>query len=262
MQNIEFSIDKKGIAKVILNRPEMHNAFDDVTINELIEAFSSLDQNPDVRVLILSAKGKSFSAGADINWMKRMASYSVEENQSDAMQLSVMLNKLYNLNIPTIARVQGAAFGGAVGLVACCDIAVGSKLSKFCFSEVKLGLIPATISPYVIDAIGAREAKRLFMTAEVISSRRARRLGLLSETVSEDELDSTIDSIITHILKNGPKAVAAAKKLVLDLANSPINEELMSATSQKIADIRVSEEGQQGLSAFLNKSKPSWIGAL
>jgi methylglutaconyl-CoA hydratase len=170
-----------------------------------------------------------------------------------------MLNTLYSINKPTIARVQGAAFGGAVGLVACCDIAVGSKLSKFCLSEVKLGLVPATISPYVIKALGQREAKRLFMTAEVISSRRARRLGLLSETVSEEELDTTIDAIVKAILKNGPTAVSQAKALANDIADRPINDDLLDYTSEVIAHIRVSDEGQEGLKAFLEKRKANWV---
>jgi len=209
--------------------------------------------------MVLQARGKSFSAGADLNWMKKMAGYAYDENKHDAEQLANMLYALYTLNKPTIARVHGAAFGGAVGLVACCDIAVGSKLSKFCLSEVKLGLVPATISPYVISAVGLREAKRLFMTAEVISARRARRLGLLNETVSEEDLDSTIDSIISAILKNGPVAVSQAKALASAVAGKAIDSELIDFTSDTIAKIRVSKEGQEGLTVFLEKRKASWI---
>ncbi|MBT1449726.1 enoyl-CoA hydratase/isomerase family protein [Glaciecola sp. XM2] len=259
MHNVELEIDKQGVARVTLNRPDVHNAFDENTIAQLIEIFDSVDQNDDVRVMILQAKGKSFSAGADLNWMQKMATYAYEQNKQDAGELAKMLNKLYSLSKPTIARVQGAAFGGAVGLVACCDMAIGSRLSKFCLSEVKLGLIPATISPYVIQAIGLREAKRLFMTAEVISSRRARRLGLLNETVSEEDLDTTIDTIIKALLKNGPTAVSQAKALASYVSTRPIDTELIDYTTEQIAQIRVSQEGQEGLNAFLNKRKPNWI---
>jgi methylglutaconyl-CoA hydratase len=170
-----------------------------------------------------------------------------------------MLQTLYTLPKPTIARVQGAAFGGAVGLIACCDIAVGSKLSKFCLSEVKIGLIPATISPYVVEAMGARVCRRYFQTAEVFSARRARRLGLLSEAVTEDELDSTIDDLISNITKNGPQAVSQSKALVQWVASQPINNDLLTATSKLIAHVRTSEEGQEGLGAFLEKRSANWI---
>ncbi|WP_371193151.1 enoyl-CoA hydratase/isomerase family protein [Glaciecola sp. SC05] len=259
MQNIELEIDVKGVARVTLNRPDIHNAFDEHVIQSLIDVFEQVDSDNRVRVMILQARGKSFSAGADLNWMQKMASYAYEENKRDADQLAKMLNKLYTLSKPTIARVQGAAFGGAVGLVACCDIAVGSKLSKFCLSEVKLGLIPATISPYVIGAVGLREAKRLFMTAEVISSQRARRLGLINEAVSEEDLDITIDEIINNILKNGPLAVSQSKALATVVAGRPIDTDLIDFTSDVIAKIRVSKEGQEGLSAFLDKRKANWI---
>ena len=259
VDSVTLDIDNSGVARVSLNRPEVHNAFDENVIQALINIFTQINSNDNVRVMILQANGKSFSAGADLNWMQKMASYSFDENKQDAQQLAKMLNALYSINKPTIARVQGAAFGGAVGLVACCDIAVGSKLSKFCLSEVKLGLVPATISPYVIKALGQREAKRLFMTAEVISSRRARRLGLLSETVSEEELDTTIDAIVKAILKNGPTAVSQAKALANDIADRPINDDLLDYTSEVIAHIRVSDEGQEGLKAFLEKRKANWV---
>ena len=249
-QSVELDISADGVARVTLNRPELHNAFDENVIQSLIAIFTQINCDDKVRVMILQARGKSFSAGADLNWMK---------NKQDAQQLAKMLNILYTLNKPTIARVQGAAFGGAVGLVACCDIAIGSKLSKFCLSEVKLGLVPATISPYVIHAVGAREAKRLFMTAEVISARRARRLGLLSESVSEDDLDNSINNIVNAIKKNGPDAVAQAKALAHDVAGKTIDQALMDATSDVIARVRVSQEGQEGLSAFLEKRKANWI---
>jgi methylglutaconyl-CoA hydratase len=261
MHNVELDIDSKGVARVTLNRPDVHNAFDENTIAQLISTFADIESNENVRVMILQARGKSFSAGADLNWMQKMAGYAYAENKEDAGQLAKMLNMLYTLNKPTIARVQGAAFGGAVGLVACCDMAIGSLMSKFCLSEVKLGLVPATISPYVIQAIGLREAKRLFMTAEVISSRRARRLGLLNEAVSEEDLDITIDSIINAILKNGPVAVQQAKMLASYVSGKEIDEELIDYTSDQIANIRISDEGQEGLSAFLNKRAAKWIAS-
>lgn len=257
-QAITMDIDERGVATVTLNRPHIHNAFDDVVIAELISAFESIHQNNDVRVMILAATGKSFCAGADLNWMKKMASYSYEENKQDAGNLARLFSSLYNLNKPTIARVQGAVYGGGVGLVACCDIAIGSKLSKFCLSEVKLGLVPATISPYVIEAIGPRMAKRYFMTAEVLSSRRARRIGLLSEVVSEEELDASVQSIVTPLLKNGPGSISIAKDLINNISYSAIDEQLIDLTSDLIANVRVSDEGQEGLTAFLEKRAPNW----
>lgn len=258
-QAVLFCVDERGVATVTLNRPEIHNAFDDQLIAELTKIFQQVAQDDNIRVMVLASNGKSFCAGADLNWMKRMAQYSYEQNLADATSLANMFQTLNTLPKPTIARVQGAAFGGAVGLVACCDIAIGSKLSKFCLSEVKLGLIPATISPYVIEAIGARAARRYFMTAEVFSSRRARRLGLLSEAVTEEELDPTIEDLIVPILKNGPQAVAAAKKIVLDIKHLGAGEALIEQTSASIAAIRVSDEGQEGLSAFLDKRRPNWL---
>jgi methylglutaconyl-CoA hydratase len=256
---IIFDIDKRGVATVTLNQPDIHNAFDDKLIVQLTDIFDRIHQDQNIRVMVLASAGKSFSAGADVNWMRRMATYSYEQNLADANALAKMFYTLNNLNKPTIARVQGAAFGGAVGLVACCDMAVASKLSRFCLSEVKLGLIPATISPYVIDAIGARVARRYFITAEVFSARRARRLGLLSEAVAEEELDRTVENLIEHLLKNSPAAIQAAKQLIFDVQNTPVSEQLLATTSQKIAKIRVSEQGQEGLNAFLQKRRANWI---
>jgi methylglutaconyl-CoA hydratase len=255
---ITVDIDDRGVATVTLNRPHIHNAFDDTVIDELIKAFESIHQDNNVRVMVLAANGKSFCAGADLKWMKQMASYSYDQNKQDASQLAKLFSSLYNLNKPTIAKVQGAVYGGGVGLVACCDIAIGSKLSKFCLSEVKLGLVPATISPYVIEAIGPRLAKRYFMTAEVMSSRRARRIGLLSEAVSEEELDSSVENIILPLLNNGPKSVATAKNLVNKISRRAIDDQLIDETSDLIASVRVSQEGQEGLTAFLEKRTPNW----
>ncbi|WP_444883578.1 enoyl-CoA hydratase/isomerase family protein [Microbulbifer sp. PSTR4-B] len=252
-------VDSEGVATVTLNRPEIHNAFDDELIHELATTFDTLAQNPAVRVLVLASNGKSFSAGADLNWMKRMATYSEEENRRDAAALAAMLYKLDTFPAPTIARVQGAAFGGAVGLVSCCDMAVASERASFCLSEVKIGLLPATISPYVINAIGTRRARRYFVTAERFSAERAEQMGLVSEVCAEGDLDLHVQKLVNAIADNGPKAVAMAKQLAMSMSNRVINDELQGQTSALIAAVRVSPEGQEGLSAFLEKRAPKWM---
>ncbi|AOS96697.1 2,3-dehydroadipyl-CoA hydratase [Microbulbifer aggregans] len=254
-------IDSEGVATVTLNRPDVHNAFDDDLIRQLGETFDRLSQQPEVRALVLASNGKNFSAGADLNWMKRMAEYSEEDNRRDAAALAAMLHKLDTFPAPTIARVQGAAFGGAVGLVSCCDMAVAAERASFCLSEVKIGLLPATISPYVINAIGARHARRYFVTAERFSAQRAREIGLVSEVCQEGELDLEVQKLVNTILDNGPRAVAMAKQLAMSMSNRVINEELQGQTSALIAAVRVSPEGQEGLSAFLEKRAPSWMGS-
>ena len=250
--------DNQGICTISLNRPECHNAFNAEMIAELSEAFLHVQQSAHLRAMVLQAKGKSFCAGADINWMRSMAAFNYEENKQDAQRLALMFNRLYTIDKPTIAKVQGAVFGGAVGLIACCDIVIASKLSKYCLSEVKLGLVPATISPYVVEAIGVRHAKRYFCTAEVISARRARRIGLISETVSESELDSEVANLTQGILNNGPMAVNSCKQLIDAVKGHSIDQALIDQTSHIIARTRVSEEGQEGLSAFLEKRTPEW----
>jgi methylglutaconyl-CoA hydratase len=247
-----------AVARITLDRPEVHNAFDDTLIARLTETLETLEADPAVRVVVLAAAGKSFSAGADLAWMQRMANYNHAQNLDDARALAAMLRKLNRLPQPTIARVQGAAYGGAVGLVSCCDIAIGTEQARFCLSEVKIGLIPATISPYVIAAIGARAARRYFISAEVFNAKAALELGLLSEVVPAADLDAGIDKHIEQLLQNGPLAVAAAKRLALDMSNREISAELIEDSCACIADIRVSEEGQQGLQAFLNKTAPAW----
>ena len=257
MNTVELKIER-NVATVTLNNAAKHNAFDDAIIAELDRQFAALANNDDVRVVVLAAEGRSFSAGADLGWMQRMASYSYEENLRDASALAEMLRKLNTLPQPTIARVQGAAFGGAVGLVSCCDMAVAASRASFCLSEVKIGLIPATISPYVIDAIGTRAARRLFTTAERFNAKHARRLGLVSKVVDEEDLQKELDQLIDSLLANSPQAVRAAKQLVFDVAGKPITPELIAHTSEQIAAIRVSEEGQEGLKAFLDKRAPGW----
>jgi len=259
MSAILTDIDNRGVATVTLNRAEKHNAFDDAVIAELNSIFIGLDTNEQVRVVILAANGKSFSAGADLNWMKRMAAYNEAENFADAKGLATMLATLNELNKPTIARVQGAAYGGGVGLVSCCDIAIASDRASFCLSEVKLGMVPATISPYVIEAIGPRAARRYFTTAERFSAETALSIGLISESVTEETLDPTVNRLVEALLGNGPKAITAAKQLIADVKHKTIDQPLKDKTSQLIADIRCSAEGREGVSAFLDKRPASWI---
>jgi methylglutaconyl-CoA hydratase len=259
--SVATDIDPRGVATVTLNRPDKHNAFDDEVIAGLRAAFDGLAASDDVRVVVLASKGKSFSAGADLGWMKRMAQYDQSHNLEDARLLAAMLKALHELPQPTIARVQGAAFGGAVGLVSCCDMAVAATRASFSLSEVKIGLIPATISPYVIRAMGERAARRYFTTAERFSAAEAHRLGLVSELVDEEELDATVESLIGSLLQNGPAAVRAAKRLVADLAGREVTAELVEDTCERIARIRVSAEGQEGLGAFLDKRQPGWVSA-
>lgn len=253
------SIDHRGIARVTLNNPDKHNVFDDAIINQLNEHFLTLAEQGRVRVVILEAEGKSFSAGADLHWMKGMAAYSREKNLDDARALATMLHNLNTLPKPTIARVQGATFGGGVGLVSCCDVVIASDKASFSLSEVKLGMVPATISPYVVEAIGARCARRYFMTAERFDALTAEKIGLVSKVVSGKELDGRVDDIAGMMLANGPTALATAKQLLSDIQYQSVDAALIQSTSQLIADVRCSKEGQEGLSAFLEKRSPSWV---
>lgn len=259
MNRVITDIDDLGVAWVRLNNPDRHNAFDDQIIGQLTEAFAGVAGNPNVRVMVLGSEGKSFSAGADLGWMKRMASYSYEENLRDAGALALMLKTLNYMPQPTIARVQGAAFGGAVGLVSCCDMAVAASAANFSLSEVKIGLVPATISPYVIAAIGQCAARRYFVTAERFNAHRALQLGLVDEVVDAEQLDQEVDRLVEAVLANGPEAVIAAKQLVFDVAGKPIDQQLIDSTCESIAAIRVSAQGQEGLQAFLQKRKPHWL---
>ena len=258
-KKITLVIDPRGVATVTLDNKEKHNAFDDEMISELTHTFEQVANNDNVRAMVLAANGKSFSAGADLNWMKRISHYAYKENLADASALALMLKTLNTLPKPTIARVQGAAFGGAVGLVSCCDIAVASSQASFCLSEVKIGLIPATISPYVIAAIGSRAARRYFNTAEKFDALTAKNLGLVSEVVDAEQLDSSINTLLEALLRNSPAALKASKQLVFDVAGREINTGLIQETSKRIAAIRVSPEGQEGLSAFLDKRPAEWI---
>lgn len=251
-------INQRGVATVAINNPKKFNAFDDTIITELTTALEEIKANKEIRVMILAATGKNFSAGGDLEWMKRVAGYSYKENLEDAKALATVLKTLYFLPIPTIARVQGIAFGGAVGLIACCDMVVATTQASFGMSEAKMGLTPATISPYVISAIGQRAARRYFMTAERFSAETAASLGLVSEVVEDERLDEEIARLSEFLLGNSPAALNATKKLISVIAGREINDALIDFTSEQIANIRVSKEGQEGISAFLEKRKPSW----
>jgi methylglutaconyl-CoA hydratase len=250
---------KNGRADVTLNRPELHNAFDEAMIADLTSLLKKLEADDRVRVVVLRGAGKSFSAGGDLNWMKRFANYSFEENVRDAQALAELMRTLDELSKPTIARVHGNAYGGGVGLVACCDIAIASPAAAFCLSEVKLGLIPAVISPYVIAAMGARATRRYFLSAERFDAAEAFRLGLVHELVeNEAQQDKAIERIVETLGKNGPAAIAASKELIRAVAFKPISPDVREDTARRIALRRASPEGKEGVAAFLEKRKPSW----
>jgi methylglutaconyl-CoA hydratase len=254
-----LKIEKRdGVARVTLDRPELRNAFDDALIKLLYESFASLGEDKAVRVVVLAGNGPAFCAGADLNWMKRMASYGYDENLADAEALALMLATLDRMPKPTIARVHGPVFAGGTGLVAACDIAVGTPQAKFCLSEAKLGLSPATISPYVIRAMGAREARRYFLTAEVFDAAEALRIGMLSLLVSPSELDASIETLVNHLMAGGPEAHAKIKHLIRAVAGRPLDDALLADTAKRIAEIRVSPEGKEGIASFLEKRKASW----
>jgi methylglutaconyl-CoA hydratase len=257
--NILTEIDA-GVGIITLNRPERHNAFDDALIGELSAAIDLMAAEPAVRVLVISSTGKSFCAGADLNWMKSAAGYSTEENLRDSRALADMLRRLAQCPKPTIARVQGPAYGGGVGVVACCDVAIGTFDVQFSLTEVKLGIIPAVISPHVIAAIGERYARRYMLTAERFSAAEAYRIGLLHEIVVDDAaLDEAVGEIVNALLKNGPRALAECKALISAVAWKPLTPEVVEDTALRITRMRASPEGREGMSAFLEKRKPNWI---
>ena len=257
-QTVITDVAGNGRATVTINRPDVHNAFDDELIASLTGRLEALGKDDAVRAVVLTGTGKSFSAGGDLNWMQRTASYSEEENLADAAALARLMNTLHGLSKPTIARVQGDAYGGGVGLIACCDIAVASESARFSLSEVKLGLIPAVISPYVIAAIGERQAGRYMLSAERFDAAEAWRVGLIHEVTAPDALDAAVNGIVESLLANGPKAMAEAKALIRAVAGRPIDASLNADTAARIARIRASGEGREGVAAFLGKRKPDW----
>ena len=248
-----------GVATLVLNRPEVRNAFNDEVIAEFTQTFGALGAREDVRCVVLAAAGQAFCAGADLNWMRRMADYSHAENLADAAQLADMLRIIYECPKPTVARIQGDVYAGGMGLVAACDIAVSVDTAQYCLSEVKLGLIPATISPYVIRAMGARASHRYFLTAERFDASEAHRIGFIHEVVTADALDAKVAEITQALVNASPQAVKACKQLVQDVAGQELSAELIARTVKGIADIRSSEEGKEGVQSFLQKRKPAWL---
>ncbi len=262
MQESILTTRRGAVAEITLNRPQIHNAFDDALIAALTEALVQADADPKVRTVVLSGNGNCFSAGADLNWMRGMAGASEQENRDDSLRLARLMRTLQFLSKPTIARVNGAAYGGGVGLVACCDIAFGVDTAKFALSEVKLGLVPATISPYVVAAIGLREARRLFISGEVFDAKTAARIGLLHAALPPAALDEAIERQLHLLAKAGPLAQREAKQLALRMAGTDIEqaERIDRVNAELIARLRVSPEGQHGLAAFLDKRAPAWVG--
>lgn len=258
-QSILTEIDA-GVGIVTLNRPERHNAFDEAMIAELAEALLSMASDPAVRVVVISSIGKSFCAGADLNWMRRAAGFDFEQNRRDAGELAEMLRRIAECPKPVIARVQGPAYGGGVGVIAACDIAVATFEARFALTEVKLGLIPAVIGPHVVNAIGERYARRYMLTAEAFSAAEAYRIGLIHEMVADEAaLDAAVGEWVEAILKNGPGALSEAKALIRAIAGEPLSPTLIADTVGRIARLRVSPEGQEGIAAFLEKRKPNWV---
>ncbi|MBY0409637.1 MAG: enoyl-CoA hydratase/isomerase family protein [Burkholderiaceae bacterium] len=259
MSNILKVSHEGAVARITLTQPEIRNAFSDAVIAEITAAFAEVGARADVRAVVLAAQGPAFCAGADLNWMRRMADYTHEENVADAAKLAEMLRVIYTCPKPTIARVQGDVYAGGMGLVAACDMAVAVDTAGFCLSEVRLGLIPATISPYVIRAMGARAAHRYFLTAERFDAAEALRIGFVHDVVAAEALDAKVDGLLKALTSASPDAVRACKKLVMDVAEREINGSLIHSTVQGIAEIRASEEGKEGVQAFLNKRKPQWL---
>lgn len=254
-KTIEIEHDDYGVVRITLNRPEVHNAFDEIMISELHRVVEDVETTPSTRIVVFKANGKSFSAGADLKWMRRAADFSEQENYNDAMALAELLRALDALSKPTVAFVQGAAFGGGVGLLSCCDIVIALDAAVFSLSEVRLGLVPAVISPYVVRAIGARAARRYFQSGERFDCTEAHRIGLVhSVAESEDALTEVIDSL----LRGGPQAQHVSKELIAGVVNRPITREMIENTAHTIAKVRVSDEGQEGLSAFFEKRNSGW----
>ena len=258
-KNIVTEVDA-GVGIITLNREDRRNAFDDVTIQELVRAIGVMGRDEGVRVVVLSSSGRDFCAGADLGWMRNAASLSAEENQRDARVMAEMLKRIATMPKPTVARVQGSAFGGGVGLLAACDIAIATFDAQFALSEVKLGLIPAVIAPHVIGAISERHARRYMLTGERFSAAEAYRIGLIHEMVADEAaLDEAVGQIVEALLQNGPHALSECKDLLRAVVHRPLDAELMDDTSRRIARVRVSEEGREGIAAFMEKRRPQWV---
>ncbi|WP_140626064.1 enoyl-CoA hydratase/isomerase family protein [Methylibium rhizosphaerae] len=257
---VTLDIQRKGaVARVFLNRPDVRNAFNDGVIAELTAAFRELGQDASLRAIVLGGHGKAFCAGADLSWMKAMAGYSWQQNRDDAQALADMLWAIYSCPLPVVGRIHGDCYAGGVGLASVCDVLVAAEGVHFCLSEAKLGLLPATIGPYVIKAMGEQAARRWFVTAERFSATRAAAFGFVHEVVGADQLDARVDEIVAALVANGPQAVKACKRLVQDLASRPIDDALRADTARRIADIRASDEGREGVRSFLEKRSPAWL---
>lgn len=256
LETISYSTENQ-IAKVLLNRPEVHNAFNDVMIRELLEVFQEISKSDDIRIAILTGSGKSFCAGADLNWMKRVIHFTYEENKKESLDLADLFYLIYSLPKPTIARVNGSAIGGGAGLVAVCDIAIASEEAKFSLSEVKLGLVPACISPYVIRKVGEGRCREFFLTGERLTAERALKLGLINQVVPPEKLDEAVEETSKKLLSSGPNALTMCKQLLQNVPGMSF-EQAKTYTAEMIASLRVSPEGQEGMNAFLEKRKPKW----
>jgi methylglutaconyl-CoA hydratase len=249
---------QNGIGVIWMSRPEVRNAFNETMIAELTQAFQDADADESIRAVVLAGHGPAFCAGADLNWMKKMSGYSLKENRADAMGLATMMNTIYMMKKPTVARVHGPAFAGGMGLVAACDIAIAAQEAEFCLSEVKLGLTAATISPYVVAAIGERHARRYFLSAERFTAAEAFRIGLVHDLATMEELDASVNALLAHLLSASPAAIAASKELIRAVARAPIDEKMIADTAARIAAARASADGKEGIRSFLEKRKPAW----
>jgi len=258
MPTLDIRRPSRHVAEVWLNRPEVRNAFNDGVIAELAEAFEGFAQDTELRAVVLAGHGKAFCAGADLSWMRAMAGYSWEENQADAARLAQMLWAIYSCPVPVVGRIHGDCYAGGVGLAAVCDVLVAAAGMHFCLSEARLGLLPATIGPYVLKALGEQASRRYFITAERFSAAQAHTLGFVHEVVAADLLDPKVAEIVALLVANGPAATKACKKLVRDLAGRPVDAGLRADTAGRIADIRASTEGREGVQAFLDKREPPW----
>jgi methylglutaconyl-CoA hydratase len=253
-------IEREGaVARIWLNRPDVRNAYNEGLITDLRQAFDSFTEDLGLRAIVLGGRGKAFCAGADLSWMKTMSTYSWEQNHGDAQVLAEMLWSIFNCPVPIVGRVHGDCYAGGVGLAAVCDIVVAGAEANFCLSEARLGLLPATISPYVVRAMGEQAARRYFVTAERFSASQAHAMGFVHALCAADELDAKVEEIVATLVANGPMATRACKKLVQDVSGVPITAELRADTARRIADIRASDEGKEGVQSFLNKRKPGWL---
>jgi len=254
-----LDIQRQGaVARVWLNRPDVRNAFNDSVIAELTAAFRELGADASLRAIVIGGHGKAFCAGGDLNWMRAMADYSWEQNRADAQALADMLYTLYTCPLPLVGRVHGDCYAGGVGLASVCDVLVAAEGMHFCLSEARLGLLPATIGPYVVRALGEQASRRYFISAERFSAAEAHRLGFVHELATAETIDAKVDAIVQTLVANGPAAVKASKKLVQDLAGQPLTAALRADTARRIADIRASDEGREGVQSFLNKRTPRW----